>query len=81
LVSSGKHSVRKLKRAQILLAADSGLADDDHLVTEMLCWAAGGPQKFEACRWYLVVRFVDQGCGFRKEAALDSGMMPPTIPR
>ena len=29
LVSSGKHSVRKLKRAQILLAADSGLGDDD----------------------------------------------------
>jgi len=28
-VSGGKHSARKLKRAQILLAADSGLNDDD----------------------------------------------------
>ncbi len=29
LVGSGKHYARKLKRAQILLAADSGLSDDD----------------------------------------------------
>jgi transposase len=29
LVSSGKHAVRKLKRAQILLAADAGVSDDD----------------------------------------------------
>jgi transposase len=28
-VSGGKHSARKLKRAQILLAADGGLNDDD----------------------------------------------------
>ncbi len=28
LVSGGKHSVRKLKRAQILLAADAGLSDE-----------------------------------------------------
>ena len=28
-VSGGKHSARKLKRAQILLAADGGLSDDD----------------------------------------------------
>jgi transposase len=29
LVGSGKHYARKIKRAQILLAADSGLSDDD----------------------------------------------------
>ena len=29
LVGSGKHYARKIKRAQILLAADSGLSDED----------------------------------------------------
>ena len=29
LVGGGKHYARKIKRAQILLAADSGLSDDD----------------------------------------------------
>jgi transposase len=29
LVSGGKHAARKLKRAQILLAADAGISDDD----------------------------------------------------
>ena len=29
LLSAGKHSARKLKRAQILLAADAGIADED----------------------------------------------------
>ena len=29
LLSAGKHAVRKLKRAQILLAADAGIADED----------------------------------------------------
>jgi transposase len=29
LLSAGKHAVRKLKRAQILLAADAGASDDD----------------------------------------------------
>jgi transposase len=29
LLSSGKHAARKLKRAQILLAADAGVSDDD----------------------------------------------------
>ncbi len=29
LLSSGKHSARKLKRAQILLAADSGARDEE----------------------------------------------------
>jgi len=28
LLSGGKHSARKLKRAQILLAADSGVSDE-----------------------------------------------------
>ena len=28
LLSGGKHSVRKLKRAQILLAADAGVSDE-----------------------------------------------------
>ena len=29
LLSGGKHAARKLKRAQILLAADTGASDDD----------------------------------------------------
>jgi transposase len=29
LLSAGKHSVRKLKRAQILLAADAGVSDEE----------------------------------------------------
>ena len=29
LLSGGKHSARKLKRAQILLAADAGIADEE----------------------------------------------------
>jgi hypothetical protein len=29
LLSSGKHAARKLKRAQILLAADAGAGDED----------------------------------------------------
>src|SRR5260370_16229195 len=29
LLSGGKHAARKLKRAQILLAADAGVSDDD----------------------------------------------------
>jgi transposase len=29
LLSAGKHAARKLKRAQILLAADAGASDDD----------------------------------------------------
>ena len=29
LISGGKHSARKLKRAQILLAADAGMGDDE----------------------------------------------------
>jgi len=29
LLSGGKHPARKLKRAQILLAADAGIADED----------------------------------------------------
>ena len=29
LISAGKHPVRKLKRAQILLAADAGASDED----------------------------------------------------
>ena len=29
LLSGGKHSARKLKRAQILLAADAGVSDED----------------------------------------------------
>jgi hypothetical protein len=29
LLSAGKHSARKLKRAEILLAADAGISDDD----------------------------------------------------
>ena len=30
MLSGGKHAARKLKRAQILLAADAGVSDEDH---------------------------------------------------
>jgi transposase len=33
LISAGKHQARKLKRAQILLAADAGAADEDIAVS------------------------------------------------
>ena len=41
LVGGGKHYARKIKRAQILLAADSGLSDDDI--------AAAGCQRILVC--------------------------------
>jgi hypothetical protein len=36
LLSGGKHSARKLKRAQILLAADAGASDEDIVTSAAL---------------------------------------------
>jgi hypothetical protein len=33
MLSGGKHAVRKLKRAQILLAADAGISDEATLIS------------------------------------------------
>src|SRR5260370_38228258 len=41
LLSAGKHAARKLKRAQILLAADAGASDDD-IATSV---GVGGPTR------------------------------------
>ena len=41
LVGSGKHYARKIKRAQILLAADSGLSDED--IAALLWLSAARP--------------------------------------
>ena len=43
LLSGGKHAVRKLKRAQILLAADAG-AGDEEIATSV---AVGGSTRME----------------------------------
>jgi hypothetical protein len=37
IVSGGKHAARKLKRAQILLAADAGASDDDIATSVAVC--------------------------------------------
>jgi hypothetical protein len=37
LLSGGKHAARKLKRAQILLAADAGISDEAIVSTVCLC--------------------------------------------
>jgi hypothetical protein len=38
LLSAGKHAARRLKRAQILLAADAGASDDDNSMNSRLRW-------------------------------------------
>ena len=43
LLSGGKHAARKLKRAQILLAADAGTSDDD--IATSVGVGAGTPRK------------------------------------
>src|ERR1700751_4572728 len=60
LVGGGKHYARKLKRAQILLAADSGLSDDDIAAAV----AVGGSTVYRTKR-----RFVEGNL----EAALNEG--------
>ena len=37
LLSGGRHAARKLKRAQILLAADAGASDDDIATSVGVC--------------------------------------------
>jgi transposase len=63
LISGGKHPARKLKRAQILLAADSGLSDDDIAAAV----AAGGSTVYRTKR-----RFVEGNL----EAALSEAPRP-----
>lgn len=63
LLSGGKHSARKLKRAQILLAADSG-AGDEEIATHV---AVGGSTVYRTKR-----RFVESGL----EAALSEERRP-----
>jgi transposase len=50
LVGSGKHYARKIKRAQILLAADSGLSDDDDIATAV---AVGGSTVYRTKRRFV----------------------------
>ena len=50
LLSGGKHAVRKLKRAQILLAADAGASDDD-IVTSV---GVGGSTVYRTKRRFVL---------------------------
>jgi transposase len=63
LLSGGKHAARKLKRAQILLAADAGISDDDIAVSI----AVGGSTVYRTKR-----RFVEGNL----EAALSEEPRP-----
>jgi transposase len=49
LLSGGKHAARKLKRAQILLAADAGISDDDIAVSI----AVGGSTVYRTKRRFI----------------------------
>jgi hypothetical protein len=61
MLSGGKHAARKLKRAQILLAADAGSSDDEIACTV----AVGGSTVYRTKR-----RFVRQsGAGAERRAA------------
>jgi transposase len=66
LISGGKHPARKLKRAQILLAADSGLSDDDIAAAV----AAGGSTVYRTKR-----RFVE---GNLEAALSEAPRLAPT---
>ena len=50
LVSAGKHAVRKLKRAQVLLAADAGVGDED-IATSV---AVGGSTVYRTKRRFVL---------------------------
>src|ERR1700755_3032690 len=63
LLNGGKHAARKLKRAQILLAADAGISDDDIAVSI----AVGGSTVYRTKR-----RFVEGNL----EAALSEEPRP-----
>jgi transposase len=63
LLSGGKHAVRKLKRAQILLAADAGASDEDIAISV----AVGGSTVYRTKR-----RFVEDSL----EAALSEERRP-----
>jgi len=49
LLSAGKHAARKLKRAQILLAADAGISDDDIAIS----LAVGGSTVYRTKRRFV----------------------------
>jgi transposase len=63
LLSAGRHAARKLKRAQILLAADAGISDDDIAIS----LAVGGSTVYRTKR-----RFVEDSL----EAALSEEPRP-----
>jgi transposase len=50
LLSGGKHAARKLKRAQILLAADAGAGDEDIAISV----GVGGSTVYRTKRRFLV---------------------------
>ena len=49
LLSAGTHAARKLKRAQILMAADAGISDEDIAIT----LAVGGSTVYRAERCFV----------------------------
>lgn len=49
LLSGGKHAARKLKRAQVLLAADAGVSDD--MITSSL--SVGGSTVYRTKRRFV----------------------------
>src|ERR1700693_1569062 len=63
LLSGGKHAARKIKRAQILLAADAGISDEDIAIS----LAVGGSTVYRTKR-----RFVEESL----EAALSEEPRP-----
>jgi len=66
LLSGGKHAARKLKRAQILLAADTGASDDD-IATNV---GVGGSMACGAVR---------RKCGGMPDSKIDNSMTPSCV--
>jgi hypothetical protein len=56
LLSAGKHAVRKLKRAQILLAADAGASDDDIAISV----GVGGSTVYRTKQRFVLGNLVDR---------------------
>src|ERR1700732_2453862 len=65
LLSGGKHAARKLKRAQILLAADAGAGDEDIAISV----GVGGSTVYRTKRRFLVGNLDQQGFLFARELA------------
>ena len=51
LLSAGKHPARKLKRAQILLAADAGIDSRERLVSEIAAWERQRNKSHARIKW------------------------------